>query len=140
MEQNNPIYGEGDASYQAAGGLPGIEKLVERFYYYMDVLPEARVIRNMHDDDLTVSKDKLVHFLSGWLGGPRIYAQKYGQITIPGAHRHLDVREPERDAWLLCMEKALADQPYDPSFKTYLLTQLSFPAERVRVVSGMDRE
>ncbi len=128
-------YGIEDASYKAAGGLDGISKLVNAFYDYMENLEEAKIIRAMHPDDLTVSRDKLICFLSGWLGGPRLYAPKYGQISIPQVHQHLAVDSAERDAWLLCMKKAAADQPYEESFKKYLLEQLFVPAERIRMVA-----
>lgn len=36
------------------------------------------------------------------------------------------------DAWMLCMQKAVAEQPYEESFKHYLLAQLAVPAERIR--------
>lgn len=125
-------YGDGDASYQAAGQFEGLIMLAERFYFYMDTLPEAAVIRGMHADDLTESKDKLARFLSAWLGGPKLYSEKYGPIAIPRAHAHLPIGSAERDAWLLCMEKALAEQPYAEDFKAYMLKQLSIPAERCR--------
>jgi hemoglobin len=125
-------YGEGDASFQAAGGEAGIRRLVDDFYQQMDTLPEARVIRAMHPRDLTVSRDKLARFLCGWLGGPKLFQEKYGPIVIPKAHAHLPIGPAERDAWLLCMKKALSRQPYPLEFKHYLLEQLSIPAERVR--------
>ncbi|WP_338109369.1 group II truncated hemoglobin [Pseudomaricurvus alkylphenolicus] len=125
-------YGDGDASYQAAGQYEGLQRLSERFYHYMDTLPEATTIRAMHKDDLTESKDKLARFLSGWLGGPRLYREKYGPIAIPKAHSHLPIGVAERDAWLLCMEKALAEQPYAEDFKRYMIEQLFVPAERSR--------
>lgn len=129
-------YGTEDASYQAAGQLAGITKLVDRFYQYMDELEEARIIRVMHPADLINSRDKLTCFLSGWLGGPRLYAPKYGQISIPQVHRHLTIDSPERDAWLLCMKKAADEQPYEDKFRNYLLEQLFVPADRVRQVSN----
>lgn len=125
-------YGVDDASYQAAGGYEGIQRLVEAFYGYMDSLPEAHLIRTMHAESLDVSIDKLVCFLSGWLGGPKLYRERYGKIIIPQAHRHLSIGCSERDAWLLCMEKAIADQPYADDFKIYLLKQLGVPAEFCR--------
>ena len=131
MSEQRP-YGEGDASYQAAGEYPGLTKLAERFYFYMDTLPEAKVIRDMHRDDLTESIEKLARFLSGWLGGPKLYREKYGSIAIPRAHSHLPIGTAERDAWLLCMEKALEEQPYADDFKRYMLEQLFVPAERSR--------
>lgn len=134
QDTTTPPYGTGDASYQAAGQLAGIQRLVDAFYRYMDTLPEAAGIRAMHAEDLAESRHKLSSFLSGWLGGPRLYSQQYGPIVIPSAHRHLAIGSRERDAWMLCMEKAVAEQPYDDAFKHYLLKQLFIPAERVRAV------
>jgi hemoglobin len=125
-------YGTDDCSYQAAGQYEGLQKLTDRFYFYMESLPEAKIIRAMHRSDLTESKEKLARFLSGWLGGPKLYSQKYGPIAIPKAHHYLPIGSAERDAWLLCMQKALAEQPYSDDFKQYMIEQLFVPAERCR--------
>lgn len=136
MNTKNPEYGVGDISYQAAGGLIGITQLVDDFYHNMDQFSEAKKIRDMHTKDLTISRKKLTYFLSGWLGGPKLYAEHYGGINIPQAHKHLTVGPEERDAWLHCMQKAVDNQPYDESFKVYLMEQLRVPAERIRMVSS----
>ena len=128
-------FGFQDTSFKAAGGFEGIKQLVDCFYDFMEQLPEAKTIRAMHPEALATSRDKLTHFLCGWLGGPRVYAEKYGPINIPQVHRRFAIGERERDAWLLCMAKAIEQQPYDTSFKVYLLHQLSIPAERVRLTS-----
>jgi hemoglobin len=125
-------YGTGDASYQAAGGEAGLRKLVDRFYEEMCTLAEAKQIRDMHQEDLTEVKDKLARFLCGWLGGPKRYQEKYGPINIPGAHVPFAIGPLERDAWLLCMARAVAAQPYEENFKQYLMKQFAIPAERVR--------
>jgi hemoglobin len=44
--------------YRAAGELAGITSLVDAFYSNMDDFPEARVIRNMHPENLTESRKK----------------------------------------------------------------------------------
>lgn len=128
-----PAYGTGDASFQAAGGVEGITRLVDDFYHVMDTLPEARTIRDMHPAELSETRRKLAYFLCGWLGGPRLFLEHYGPINIPGVHRPYAIGEAERDAWLLCMQHAIARQPYADDFKTYLLTQLRVPAERIRL-------
>lgn len=135
MSTAAPEYGEGDASFQAAGGIEGITALVDRFYAWMDELPQAQEIRRMHPDDLAVSKDKLARFLCGWLGGPKRYQEAYGPISIPGAHARFPIGSAERDAWLECMRRAIDEQPYAEAFKAYLLRQLAVPAERVRVAA-----
>lgn len=128
-------YGQGDITYQSAGGIDGITKLVDIFYDFMSSLPEAKLIRSMHPDDLTISRKKLAYFLSGWMGGPRLYAEHFGSISIPRVHMHLTIESDERDAWMLCMEKALDEMAYPDGFKNYLMEQLFKPAEMIRQTS-----
>jgi len=134
MHSNDVEYGVGDCSYKAAGEISGLTLLSESFYHFMDVLPEAKKIRDMHNENLTLSKKKLAYFLSGWLGGPKIYSENFGSINIPTAHKHLSIGYEESEAWILCMQKAVEEQPYEESFKLYLIEQLRVPAERIRQV------
>lgn len=136
MTVDHSAFGVGSGSYRAAGELGGLTRLVDSFYDHMDSLPEAATIRAMHPADLTEAREKLAYFLSGWLGGPRIYAERFGSINIPAVHSHLSIGQREVDAWLLCMKHAIAAQPYETAFKDYLLTQLRIPAERIRLASG----
>jgi hemoglobin len=131
MSIENKQFGVGDNSYNAAGGLTGLTALVDSFYQYMDSLPEAQSIRVMHQSDLTESRKKLTYFLSGWLGGPKLYSKNFGSIAIPKAHRHLPIGRAEVESWILCMQKAVDEQPYEESFKIYLIEQLRVPAERI---------
>lgn len=125
-------YGSGDATYQAAGGKTGVRKLVDCFFGHMGSNPKYRVIFDWHPEDKEVSRDKLALFLCGWMGGPRLFVEKYGSISIPGAHKHLKVTELERDLWLDCMSLALAQQDYPAALVDYLSQQLFIPAERIR--------
>lgn len=120
-------YGFQDTSFKAAGGEAGLTQLVQDFYQIMDQLPEVKTIRAMHPEDLTVSKDKLTKFLCGWLGGPRLFQENYGPISIPGAHAHLSIGSKERDQWLKCMEEALKLQNFAEAFKEYLIGALAKP-------------
>lgn len=128
-------YGTLDNSFISAGGYEGLQQLVEIFYDLMGALPEAKDIHAMHTDEQAIRRDKLTRFLCAWLGGPRLFSETYGPINIPKAHSHLRVTVVERDAWLLCMEKALEQMPYQDDFKVYLLNQLRIPAERIRQTS-----
>jgi hemoglobin len=132
-------YGTGDASYIAAGGGAGIRALVQRFYEYMDELPEARELRAMHTADLDEVREKLIVFLCAWLGGPNEYRTRFGPISIPGFHARFAIDEAQRDAWLTCMARAVAEQPWADTFKDYFMRAISIPAERVRVASVMRR-
>ena len=125
-------YGQGEASFNAAGGFEGIKQLVDAFYDAMETRPQAQHIRDIHSPNLDESRDKLTRFLAGWLGGPKLFSEKYGPIRIPVAHRHLDIGPAERDAWLACMQVAVNEQPYPQDFRDYLMAQLYVPAERSR--------
>jgi len=124
--------------YHAAGELAGITSLVDVFYSNMDTFSEARVIRNMHPEDLTESRKKLTYFLCGVLGGPRLYIDHYGGVNLPDFHKQFPIGTNERDAWMLCMQHAISVQPYEESFKEYLLARLWIPAERIRLFNSTD--
>lgn len=125
-------YGIEDTSFKAAGGEAGLRKLVDEFFDRMGADPRFAVIYRMHPEDLETSRDKLARFLCGWLGGPKLFQEKYGSISIPRVHEHLAIATAERDQWLTCMAETVAEQPYDETFKSYLMEQLFVPAEGVR--------
>lgn len=129
--QEVAVYGVGDASYQAAGGIDGLRRLVADFYRLMDERPEARELRRLHAASLELASDKLACFLSGWLGGPRLFSDKYGPISIPAFHAQWPISEQLSQSWLDCMAQAIALQPYAPEFAEYLLSQLRVPAQRI---------
>jgi len=132
LSSNTQGYGIGDASFQAAGGEQGIRQLVDVFFDRMGRDERFATIWAMHPEDKEVSRDKLATFLCGWLGGPRLYNEKYGAIGIPRVHQHLAIATPERDQWLTCMAESVEEQTFDPQFKQYLMEQLYVPAEAVR--------
>lgn len=124
-------YGTLDASFQAAGGEPGLRALVNRFYDELESCEAGRAIVGMHTRSREEMRDRLTLFLCGWLGGPRLYSGKYGSISIPGAHAPFPIGMVERDTWLGCMKKAIDAQPWDNQFKDYLIRALAVPAGRV---------
>lgn len=128
----NRPYGTGDASFQAAGGEAGVRQLVNEFFDRMGTDERFTTIYAMHPQHKDVSRDKLARFLCGWLGGPKLYHEKYGAIGIPRVHAHLAIATAERDQWLTCMAETVEEQPFDPGFKKYLMEQLFVPAEAVR--------
>jgi hemoglobin len=88
-------------------GEDGILKLTTVFYDIMDTLPEAAGIRAMHAEDLSGMKVKLAEYLTGWMGGPPVYSDKYGTVCMTSPHEPYHIGPQERDQWLLCMDKAL---------------------------------
>jgi hemoglobin len=88
-------------------GSDGIRRLAEAFYDAMDQLPEAAHIRAMHAESLVDIKQKLFEYLTGWMGGPPLYADKTGTVCLTEPHRPYAIGPDERDQWLLCMDTAL---------------------------------
>jgi len=106
--------------YEQLGGEVAVRKLVRHFYQLMDTLPEVAEIRAMHPDDLEESGEKLFLFLSGFLGGPSLYIEKYGHPALRRRHLPFPINASARDQWLLCMSRALDETSVDVELKKFL--------------------
>ncbi len=107
--------------YQLMGGGDVVLNLVERFYFYMDTLPETEGVRKIHAADLFNAKDKLFKFLSGWLGGPDLFIQEFGHPMLRKRHFPFAIGQSERDQWMVCMNRAMAEIVMDSGLKESLL-------------------
>jgi len=95
--------------YEAIGGALAVRRLVDRFYDIMDTEPAAAPIRAMHAADLGPMRERLADYLIGWLGGPPLYFQRPDRKCIMSAHAPFAIGEAERDQWMTCMRRAMAD-------------------------------
>lgn len=127
---------EVESHYQRVGGDAKVKELVDRFYDLMDTLPEAQGIRSMHPGDLASSREKLYQFLSGWLGGPPLYTERYGHPRLRARHMPFAIGESERDQWMLCMRQAMEDVGLDPLIREELEGALSRTADFMRNRAG----
>ena len=118
--------------YERLGGEPSVRARVDLFYDYMDGLPEARGIRALHAKSLRGSREKLFLFLSGWLGGPSLYIEKYGHPQLRARHLPFPIGESERDQWLLCMHKALVDMNLEDNLRKELEAAFRRTADHMR--------
>jgi hemoglobin len=114
------------------GGEPTVRAIVTRFYELMDSLPETSAIRSMHPTDLSGSQDKLFSFLSGWLGGPQLYVEKFGQPRLRASHLPFAIGSAERDQWMLCMRTAMAENIADGNLRDSLIKALADLADFMR--------
>lgn len=113
-------------------GEEGIRALVNAFYDNMEKLPEVADIRKMHARDLSPMKEKLAEYLIGWMGGPPVYAEKYGTVCMTSPHKPYAIGPRERDQWLLCMEKSLDDINADENLRAMLKLPMFRIADAVR--------
>ena len=106
--------GQEETPYTALGGEAAVKILVDRFYDLMDEKEEVKTLRQLHAKSLRVSRQKLFLFLSGWLGGPQLYIEKYGHPRLRARHLPFVISQNESDQWMLCMNQALDEQVDEP--------------------------
>src|SRR5919107_4089428 len=106
---SSPLPSDAPTHYELLGGDAGVRRLVDRFYDLMDTAPEAATIRKLHAASLKASREKLYLFLTGWTGGPQLYVQQRGHPRLRMRHFPFAISARERDEWLWCMDRALAE-------------------------------
>ena len=124
--------------YVRLGGEEKVRALVQRFYQLMDELPEAHGVRKMHGADLKTSEEKLFMFLSGWLGGPQLFVEKFGHPILRQRHMPFAIGKAERDQWLLCMGQALEEVVEDQQLRNELKVAFIKVADFMRNQSEPD--
>ena len=92
--------------YAALGGESMVRALVARFYVLMDILPQAAACRAVHPPSLVRAEEKLFEYLTGWLGGPPLYIEKYGHPRLRSRHFVAPIGAAEVEGWLLCFHQA----------------------------------
>ncbi len=95
--------------FEMLGGETGVRALVDRFYDLMDLEPEFAGLRALHPATLDGSRDKLFWFLTGWLGGPSLYIDRFGHPMLRARHLPYTIGIAERDQWITCMGLAMAE-------------------------------
>jgi hemoglobin len=118
--------------YQRIGGEPAVRALVKRFYEIMDTLPEAYGVRKLHGKDLSGSEEKLYLYLTGWLGGPQLYVEKFGHPRLRQRHLPFAIGGTERDQWLMCMRQAMEERIDDAPLRAALDKALTDLADLMR--------
>lgn len=118
--------------FSRIGGEPAVRRLVSRFYELMDTLPEAYGIRKLHQADLSSAEEKLFMFLCGWLGGPPLYAEKYGHPRLRARHLPFPIASEEAEQWMLCMRTAMAEVVEDEVLRAGLDKALNDLAYHMR--------
>ncbi|MEZ5583567.1 MAG: group II truncated hemoglobin [Candidatus Competibacteraceae bacterium] len=118
--------------YERLGGAEKVRELVDHFYTLMDTLPEAWEVRRLHPENLDHAREKLFLFLSGWLGGPALYVERYGHPRLRARHLPFAIGIRERDQWLLCMFQAMEDLGVEKLLALQLQRSFFMTADHMR--------
>ncbi|KAB2897949.1 MAG: group II truncated hemoglobin [Kofleriaceae bacterium] len=122
--------------YDRLGGEAAVRRLVDCFYDHMDTLAEATALRALHPSSLDSSRDKLAWYLTGWLGGPPVYVERFGHPRLRARHLPFPIDTRVRDQWMLCMRRALAETVTDDELRAFLDQTLDRLADHMRNQPG----
>ena len=92
--------------YEAAGGMPFFEALIDRFYEDVAADPDLRPI--YPEPDLAGARHRLTLFLAQYWGGPSTYDLERGHPRLRMRHAPFAIGPAQRDAWLGHMRAAIA--------------------------------
>lgn len=123
-------------AYDWIGGDSAVRTLVDRFYDLMDLEPEFGALRSVHPDSLDAARDKLYWFLSGWMGGPNLYIERYGHPRLRARHLPYSIGLTERDQWVACMGRAMVDVAVPEALRERLLESFLGTADWMRNRGG----
>ena len=120
------------SAYALLGGESKVFALVDHFYNLMDVTPEYYAIRKLHPASLDGSREKLKLYLSGWLGGPNLYIERFGHPKLRARHLPFAIGINERDLWLACMFSAMEEIGVEEPLKARLMESFYGTADWMR--------
>lgn len=104
--------------YEAVGGEATFQRIVRRFY---DGIEKDPLLRPMYPADLTESIRHMELFLMQYFDGPRTYSELRGHPRLRMRHAPFAIGQPERDAWMLHMRKAVQAEQLPEQIETFML-------------------
>lgn len=118
--------------YDLIGGAEPLRALVDRFYDLMQLDAEFAGIRALHPASTDGSRDKLYWFLTGWMGGPDSYVERFGHPRLRARHLPYAIGTSERDQWLRAMADAMADVGIEDGLRLRLMESFFQTADWMR--------
>ncbi len=117
--------------YDAVGGLPFFEQLVDRFYDRVASDPLLLAVYPQ-PEDMGSARRRLALFLAEYWGGPPSYSAERGHPRLRMRHFPFAIGTAERDRWLEHMRAAVAEMDPPPKIVSALLDYFERGAEMVR--------
>jgi hemoglobin len=117
--------------YEAAGGMPFFEALVDRFYAGVATDP---VLLSLYPEpeDLRGARHRLTLFLAQYWGGPSAYGDERGHPRLRMRHAPFAIGPDERDHWVAHMTDALDAVAPAPELRARFDEYFAFAAESMR--------
>ncbi len=117
--------------YDAVGGMPFFEGLVDRFYEGVESDPDLLALYPDRED-LAGARRRLTLFLAQYWGGPTTYSDLRGHPRLFARHLPFFIDPAARDRWLTHMRTAVAYMDPPPAIAYQLLSYFDRGAEAMR--------
>jgi hemoglobin len=119
---------QGTTVYDAVGGQPFFDALVDRFYERVEADP---VLRPLYPEDLGPGKRSLALFLGQYWGGPTTYSEEKGHPRLRMRHGPFVIGRRERDAWFAAMAASVEASDVAPELRQRLLDYFTMAADHL---------
>lgn len=108
--------------FSRLGGEEGITRWITRFY---ELIAGHPLLAKLFTQKLALSRDKQIAFIVEFCGGPPLYTERHGKSFLRFKHRHVIIGQPERDAWMELILKALRETVSDEALISGLEARLA---------------
>lgn len=111
-------WGDATTPYEEIGGADAVRRLSDAFY---DVIEEeSPTLRAMLPASTKKTRTKLAMYLTGWLGGPPLYEEKWGHPRLRMRHMPFAIGTAEAEEWMRCMRIAMERAGIEEPLRTFL--------------------
>ncbi len=129
-EDRSHPWGEAVTPFEEIGGADAVRALAHAFY---DVIEEESPrLREMLPANTSRTREKFSMYLSGWLGGPPLYEERWGHPRLRMRHMPFDIGRFEADEWMRCMRLALNRSGVESPLKVFLDERFEQLADHMR--------
>ena len=123
-------WGDTATPYLEMGGEDEVQALAEAFYDVIEA--ESPLIAAMLPANTTNTRHKLFMYLTGWLGGPPLYEQKWGHPRLRMRHMPFPIGSAEAEEWMRCMRLAMDRVSIEEPLRSFLDARLGELALHMR--------
>jgi hemoglobin len=103
-------------------GAAKLREIVQAFYPLVKADP---LLTDLFPENLSETMNKQEAFLSGFLGGPPLYHQTYGNPMLRYRHREFPITPARAKAWFACFSDAVQSVDLNLETQTELLEAIA---------------
>ena len=103
-------------------GAARLRQIIQVFYGLVKAEPS---IADLFPENLSETMNKQEAFLTGFLGGPQLYHQTYGNPMLRYRHAKFAITPARAKAWLSCFTDATKSLHLEPDLEDELLTAIA---------------